>query len=252
MPTAMEKGAVKFFNTKELANLPADIVCEVPLSLYLNGEKISTIACTGLHLRELAVGFLRSEGLLVTRDEIKDVLVVEGPEPAVYVYASEQSQPRGEVNSIAPGGVMGRDGSRAGLKPFEGVSLKFSPQNILDLMEELQQASVIHEATRGTHCSGLAASSGMILTREDIGRHNTVDMIGGHMLLEGMEGSDRTIVTTGRVSSEIVTKVRAMGVPVIVSHSAPTTRAIVLCRELAMTLIGCVRGGTFRVYTGFE
>ena len=252
MPTAMEKGAVKFFNTKELANFPTDIVCEVPLSLYLNGEKISTIACTGLHLRELAVGFFRSEGLLVTRDEIKDVLVVEGPEPAVYVYTSEQNQPRREVNSIAPGGARARDGNGAGLKPFEGVSLKLSPQNILDLMEELQQASVIHEATRGTHCSGLAASSGMILTREDIGRHNTVDMIGGHMLLEGMEGSDRTIVTTGRVSSEIVTKVRAMGVPVIVSHSAPTTRAIVLCRELAMTLIGCVRGGTFRVYTGFE
>jgi len=129
MPTAMEKGAVKFFNTKELANFPTDIVCEVPLSLYLNGEKISTIACTGLHLRELAVGFFRSEGLLVTRDEIKDVLVVEGPEPAVYVYTSEQNQPRREVNSIAPGGARARDGNGAGLKPFEGVSLNSAPKH---------------------------------------------------------------------------------------------------------------------------
>lgn len=252
MRAAMEKGAVKFFNTGELENLPADIVCEVPLSLYLNGGRISTIACTGLHLRELAVGFLRSEGLLVSRDEIKDILVVEGPEPAVYVYTFERMPPGGETNYIGSGGARGRNGTGTGLKPFEGVSLRLSPQNILDLMEELQQASVIHEATRGTHCSGLAASLGMILTREDIGRHNTIDMIGGHMLLEGMEGSDMVIVTTGRVSSEIVTKVRAMGVPVIVSHSAPTTRAIVICRELDMTLVGCVRGGTFRVYTGFE
>jgi FdhD protein len=73
-------------------------------------------------------------------------------------------------------------------------------------------------------------------------------MLGGYMLLEGIESSDKALVTTGRVSSEIVLKVRRMGIPVIISHASTTTRALALCKDLGMTIVGSVRGGKFKVY----
>jgi len=188
-------------------------------------------------------------------EQAKEVRVLEGADPAVHVTAIERERPHPRLKTIGSSGARGtqaqedRDLDKGGTLR-RGLTL--SPQKILELMEQLQLAPKLHEKTRGTHCSGLADESGMIITREDIGRHNTIDMLGGYMLLKDIEGFDKAVVTTGRISSEIVLKVRKMGIPVIVSHSAPTTRAISLCKELGMTLIGYVRDGKFRVYANVE
>jgi FdhD protein len=117
-------------------------------------------------------------------------------------------------------------------------------------MEALLAATVIHERTRGTHCSALAGPGGILAAREDIGRHNTIDMLCGWALTEGVDLADKILLTTGRVSSEIVAKARRMGIAAIVSHSAATTRAVGLAEETGITVIGYVRGGSFIVYAG--
>ena len=114
----------------------------------------------------------------------------------------------------------------------------------------LLRSGRLHEETWGTHCSALAAAGRLIAVREDIGRHNTLDMLGGFALLQGMDLSDKAVLTTGRISAEIVAKVRRMGAPVIISHSAPTSRAIELARAQGMTLIGYVRNGRMKIYSG--
>ena len=89
----------------------------------------------------------------------------------------------------------------------------------------------------------------MIISREDIGRHNTIDMIGGYTLLHDIDCSDKIIMTTGRISSEMVNKVWNLGIPVIITRSAPTAEAIRVLEGAGMTLIGYVRNGRMNVYT---
>ncbi len=245
----IKRQAIRVFKDGRFARVSTDIVREVSLGLFLNGEKIVTIACAGIHLSELAVGYLRSEGMIGTREDLKEVRVAEGSDPTVHVTAAVKERPMPAAPSIASSGARGKRGWEGTLPdgpPSAGMTL--TPRSILEMMGQLLAATQIHEATRGTHCSGLAGEPGIIITREDIGRHNTIDMLGGYMLLEDMDPSGKALVTTGRVSAEIVAKVRRMGVSVIVSHSAATTKAVALCRSLGMTLIGYVRDGSFRVY----
>jgi FdhD protein len=244
-----KRQVIRVFKEGRFSRVSTDIVREVPLRLYLNGAKIVTIACAGIHLRELAVGYLRSEGMIGARRDLKKIRVTEGPDPAVHITAGVKERPDPAALSIGSSGARGKGKWETTLKEaLPSAGMKLSPGLILRVMDQLLRATKIHEATRGTHCSGLAGPSGMIVTREDIGRHNTIDMLGGYLLLEGVYPSGKAIVTTGRVSAEIVTKVARMGVPAIVSHSAPTTKAVALCRDLGMTLIGYVRDGSFRVY----
>ncbi|HAR97631.1 MAG TPA: sulfurtransferase FdhD, partial [Syntrophus sp. (in: bacteria)] len=113
----------------------------------------------------------------------------------------------------------------------------------------LLNGSAIHNLTHGTHCSALATPEGILVLREDIGRHNTLDMLGGYMFLNDIPGRGRILLTTGRVSAEIVQKVWRLGVPILISHSAPTSRALELLAEAGITLIGFVRGGRMNLYT---
>ena len=128
------------------------------------------------------------------------------------------------------------------------ISVKY----VLELMRDLLAQSSLHRLTHGTHCSALADRSGIITAREDIGRHNTIDMLGGYALLEKIDCSDKMILTTGRVSSEIVNKVWKLGAPVIISHSAATSRAINLAKDAGITTIGYVRNARMKVYSGEE
>lgn len=245
----IKRQGVRIFRAGRFTRAAAVIAREVSLGLFLNGEKIVTIACAGIHLGELAVGYLRSEGIIGSRKDLKKIRVAGGSEPTVHLTTAVNQGPITEVPSIASSGARGK-------RKWEGIlpevppssSLTLTPQSILKMMDQLLAASEIHEITRGTHCSGLADESGIILAREDIGRHNTIDMLGGYMLMKDMNPSGKAVVTTGRVSAEIVAKVARMGIPAIVSHSAPTEKAVALCRDLGMTLIGYVRDGSFRVY----
>jgi FdhD protein len=112
------------------------------------------------------------------------------------------------------------------------------------------QSAKIHDLTRGTHCSALADTGKIIASREDIGRHNTIDMLGGYCLLNGIDCADKVLLTTGRVSSEIIVKACRIGAPLIISHSAATSRAVILAGEMGITLVGYVRGGRFKIYAG--
>jgi FdhD protein len=228
----------------------AAIVREIPLEVFLDGRRMGTIACSGLHPEELAVGFLRAEGLLRDRRELAQVETAAGGR-IVRVHR------RGEtaVPAVAPDGqTIGSSGARglgiAGFPaPLHEIDLAVTPAQVQALMDALLNGSAIHNLTHGTHCSALATPEGILVLREDIGRHNTLDMLGGYMFLNDIPGRGRILLTTGRVSAEIVQKVWRLGVPILISHSAPTSRALELLAEAGITLIGFVRGGRMNLYT---
>jgi len=118
-------------------------------------------------------------------------------------------------------------------------------------MKEIQQSSSMsmYRDTHGVHSCALCSSGGIEIFSEDIGRHNAVDKIFGKCFLENISLEDKIILTSGRISSEILIKVAKQKVPVIVSRTAPTDLGVGLAEKLKVTLIGFVRGSRMNVYT---
>ncbi len=240
---------LRSFDGRGFVERSVEVIREVPLEVVLDGTRLATIACSGLHVEELAVGFLRAEGLLADRDEVARVTVRDGA-PVVCVDRRRPGDPALSPADRTLGSSGARGLGRASFPaPLHDCDLEVAPGQVLALMEALLNDAAIHNLTHGTHAAALAVPEGLLVVREDIGRHNTLDMLGGHMLLGAIPGRDRILLTTGRVSAEIVQKVWRLGVPVLISHSAPTSRALELLEEAGITLIGYVRKGRMNLYT---
>lgn len=240
------------FDGKRFRTVGVDVVREELLEVVADGRSIVTIACAGIHLRELAAGFLKQEDLI---EEAADIVRMAFRPGRVDV---QTRRGRGRARRAASPRTIASSGAR-GSRTLEPPSRRktdapacpeLDARSVGDLMDKLLAATAIHERTRGTHCSAIAGPQGIVAAREDIGRHNTVDMLCGWALLEGVDLADKVLLTTGRVSSEIVAKARRMGVPCIVSHSAATSGAVALAEDLGIGVIGYVRGGSFIVYAG--
>jgi len=244
---------ISVYDGKTFSEHDERLVCEIPLEVHVNDRKVITIACAGLHVEELAVGFLRSEGVLRTRDDIVAVEVHPGRTSVKIrtVEGREMLNPEREADrSLASSGARGL-GSPMQRCPEEPLSGKVSlaPEAVLDLMERFLGKACLHEETGGTHAAALVWNGEILAVREDIGRHNTIDMLGGYALLHDMDCRDAVIFRTGRVSSEIVLKIWRLGVPLVCSLSVPTTEAVEITRRAGMTLIGSIRRGRMKIYS---
>jgi FdhD protein len=237
-------------DVKSIVESSTKVIREVTLCINLLGKPLANIACAGNYLDELAIGFLRSERIITSLDEIEKIEVEAKKNSVNIILKNEKKSSEIFVKNIASSGARGRSVSVDLLSPLKvPVEFNIKTQVVLELMEELLEKSILHNETHGTHCSALAQQGKIIALREDIGRHNTVDMLGGYALLQKINLSDAIILTTGRISSEIVYKVWNLGMPAIISRSAPTTKAIELLNKTNIMLIGYVRGGRMNIYS---
>lgn len=245
----IENFNIQFYDGKRASHITERIIREVPVHIYVNDNKIITIACAGIYLEELAVGFLRSEGIIEAARDIDRIEVNASGDSVRILTGQDVTIPDGK--SIFSSGAKG-SGTEVSRMTIS-ADIHIQAQTALDLMEAHLNATKIHRITHGTHCSTLADRQGLILiSREDIGRHNTFDMIGGHTLIHTIDCSDMIIATTGRVSSEIVSKIRRLNIPIILSHAVPTSRAIEVADEAGITIIGYMRSGNMNIYTHKE
>jgi FdhD protein len=136
-------------------------------------------------------------------------------------------------------------------KPVESGA-KVSPARIIERIEDLNRLSETYRRTHGVHNTALASRDETLLFRDDIGRHNAVDMIVGHVFLHGISLKDKMLITTGRLTSEMLIKAAKIGIPILVSRNTATTLAVKLANSLNITLIGYARAGKFTVYAGKE
>ncbi|MBI5441213.1 MAG: formate dehydrogenase accessory sulfurtransferase FdhD [Deltaproteobacteria bacterium] len=233
---------------------PADVMVveELPLTLYANGEEVVTLLTLGDNLLELALGFLRSEGFFSEREEVLGweeepgiVRVRLARDPGLIRKLMEK---RTVTTGCGKGTTFYSALDALRLRPVESP-LKLSSEAILARMNDLQQRSDLYRSTGGTHNATLADEDRTLLFRTDIGRHNAVDMISGRALLDGIDCTHAALLTTGRVSSEILLKVAKMRIGILISRSAPTALALRLAEEVGVTVVGYVRGGRFNVYT---
>lgn len=229
------------------------VVRETALTVYVNSKEFATLICSPLDLEYLAVGFLCSEGVLVRREDLIEIAVDEKKGIASLKIRGEVSEDRlvlkrHVASSCGRSGVSAHfQGDCTGLTPLTS-DLRVKSAIISNLAEELQAKAVIFRHTGGTHNAALACDGKIAIFMEDIGRHNTIDKIFGKCFLENISREDKVIVYSGRISSEILLKVARMGVPVLISRSAPTELAIRLADQLNITVVGFARGNSFNIY----
>ena len=255
--TRQETKRVTEIKSGQAVERELSVVREAPLTIFVNGRELLTLVTTGDANRELAIGFLLSEGFLADRGDLRS-LREDSEEGLVEVEvtgdlsAIEELWGRRTVTSGCGKGATFYsllDSIQA--RPVaEGFSV--SPDQVTGLMAELNRLSHLYRETRGVHNSALADTEKILVFRDDIGRHNAVDKIRGACFLEEIPLEDKLILTTGRLTSEIVIKVAKMEVPILVSRSAPTSLGIELAQRMNLTLIGYVRGERMTVYCGGE
>jgi FdhD protein len=253
-----EKGVVSFpvytFDSRGFSRTDADIIREIPLRIFVNDRPLVTIACTGIYTDELALGYLKSEGLIRNASDIRDIRI-DLKAGTVHLLTAAAVAPERTKDPF--GGHIGSSGAHSRvendrhrlLDPIGLDTLRLSAEQVMPLMDRFVGLCVLHRITRGTHGAAITDGKEILVVREDIGRHNAIDMLAGHALLHHWDCSDKAVLRTGRISMEIVYKAWNLGIPVVVSLAVPTARAIEMAHEAGITIIGAVRDGSMNVYT---
>jgi len=237
------------FSSGEWTATATAVPSEMALSVYVNKQELATLLCTPAKLNYLILGFLYSEGVIDRMDDIASMRVCEDDSLAeVTLVRSDYSPPVRRTLASGCGGGVTLDKQ---LDPVEsGVTV--TPGQVSALMRQLNEQAKLYRYCGGVHTAGLGDGGHLVVVAEDIGRHNTVDKIMGECLMAGQPTKDRALVATGRISSEMLSKAARMQVPIVISRSSPTDRAIALARELGITLIGYARGDRLSVYSHAE
>jgi FdhD protein len=241
------------------------VVGEAPLEIRAAGPRQEPVAVavtmrTPGNEAELAVGFLRTEGLL----EGQEVLGTSGGDPGTLSQPDDTivvrlSRPFDDSKVAERHFVATASCGICGKASIDEVALRAEPipegpvvsrSVILALPDLLRAAQRAFDETGGLHAAGLFTPKGELLAlREDVGRHNAIDKLVGSQILAGaMPLHDRLLMVSGRVSFEIVQKAAVAGIPIVCAVSAPSDLAIETAERLGVTLVGFLRGDGFNVY----
>ncbi len=241
----------------------SDIVAvEEPLEIRLHGEPFQVLMRLPGWEKELALGFLHTEGIVQSLSEVITVHFCG--------TATDPLLPPNVVDVKLTDAALARRGRRhlevsyssCGLCAKEAVSeivsrvppvasgLAVAPETLLHLMDRLLKAQTVFHDTGGTHGVALASPDGAVfIAAEDVGRHNAMDKVIGRALLERRDFSGLVAFLSGRISFEMALKCLRAGIPILAAVSAPTSMALALARELGLTTAGFLRGQRFNIYT---
>jgi FdhD protein len=257
MDNETERVSILKFTETGSTGIEDMVAKESPLTIILNNRELVTLLCSPENLKYLAVGFLFSEGLLKSKDEIKKIIVDD--RRGVVRVETEGDE---ELASDALFKRFITSGCGRGASFYSAIDaqdqakvesrLKISTLEVLALVHEFQHRSQVYRSTGGVHSAALCDIRDILVFDEDIGRHNAVDKIFGACILNDIATDDHILITSGRISSEILLKIARRNVPVIVSKSAPTNLGVRLANDLGVTLVGFVRGKRMNVYTHAE
>jgi FdhD protein len=226
-----------------------EVVREQPLTVWVNGEKFLTLLCSPVKLDALVVGYLWMEKVIAGLDELRrlEVSPVDGRAEVTLSHPVVLPTER-ILTSGCGGGITFRIDHR--LFPRLTSSLRVAPETLAARMKDLFAAAVLYRESRGIHGAALSDGERLLVVAEDVGRHNAVDKVKGEALLHGIPTEDRILLSTGRVSSEMLLKAARMGVPLVASRTSPTEMAVALAEQLNVTVCGYVRGDGLNVYAG--
>ena len=225
------------------------VIEESLVSIYVNGLELATVMCSPTEQEALALGFLYNEGIISSVEEVALVKAnVARTVVDVFLKRDDFDPPRRMVLTSGCGGGITLQHLTDAYPALE-TDFACTPQHIFQRMRDLQGAARLYNQVRGVHTAVLANQERLLVSAEDVGRHNAVDKIAGKALLEGIKTRDCILLTSGRISSEMLGKARRMGVPLVASRTSPTSISVRLAQAWNICVVGYVRQGSMRVYT---
>lgn len=230
-----------------------EVIEEITLTIYVNGVDFVSMMGTPLNQDWLAVGFLMNEGIISDLEEIKDLRITDDGCCIDVWLSTDVELPQKMVLTSGCGGGLTQEDPRPGIEPIP-VGASLEPNLILEAFTHLQTKESLYAKSRGVHAAGLLdLESGQLLqVAEDLGRHNAIDKLHGACLMQEISMEDRALITTGRISSEMLRKGAFMRCPIIASRTSPTSAAVDLALAWKITLVGYARHGKLRVYSNPE
>ena len=256
-PNPEEKGL-----TRQVAGLDhlgtefsLNVVEELPLTIWLNGQEIVTAMTIGDYPEYLAQGFLSNQGMLAKEEIVQSVdfdaeletVVVRTNRPTNY---EAKLQKKTRTSGCAVGTVFGDI-----MEGIEGLRLppaRLKTSWLYSLTRQINQMPSLYLSAGAIHGTVLCLRDEPLVYMEDVGRHNAVDKVAGWMRVTQTSGADKILYTTGRLTSEMVIKCALMGIPVLASRSGFTAWGVELAKQVGLTLIGRMRGQRFQCLSGQE
>jgi FdhD protein len=239
------------YDQGSLTSVEQQVVQEYPLRLEVNGRELAILIASPHQLNFLVAGFLRLQGFIKGLDDIQSLGVCSE-------FGAARVRIRGEMpERLTPTLTSGCGTGISFQLPASPIRsacsdrapARFTPPQIFTLMQELAQRAENYRAHGGIHSAAVGDGQQLLLYSEDLGRHNTLDRIAGEALFKKIDLHGTLLVTSGRVSTEMVAKAAQLGIAMIASRTSPTDMAIKLSEQAGLALVGYVRGHTFDVYS---
>ncbi len=229
-------------------SVEGNITHEGLVRIFVNGHELATFMCTPREQDELALGFLRAEGIIRSLSDVRRIVVCpSGACVDVWLRHDDFEMPARRIITSGCGGGITFDDLSSHHAPLN-THATVTPDQIFARMHDLYQAASLYRVTQGIHTSALSDGERLVLVAEDVGRHNTVDRLWGKAMKQNISTGGLILLATGRISSEMLGKAAKMGVPIVVSRTSATSLSVALGRAWNITVIGYVRRNSLRVY----
>ena len=225
------------------------VVQEAPLRLTVNGRELATLIGSPHQLHLLVAGFLRNQGFVENLDDFQCLGICQEFGVAHVRLAKEITMRL--VPTLTSGCGTGVSFNLAGteLRSMQQQDVCYPAASVFALTQDLNRLAEQYRCHGGIHSAAVGDDSGLLLYAEDLGRHNTFDRIAGEALFRDLDLAGKMLVTSGRVSTEMVAKAARLGIVLIASRTSPTNMAIEMCEAAGISLIGYLRGESFELYS---
>ncbi len=232
-------------------DVDSPVITETRLTLSINGKEWVDFLCSPVDQFDLCSGFLFTNGVIQNINEITSLDLVHC-DTLADIWLSHPADPpeKWQRNSGCSGGV-----SNPAVKLYpltEPEKFSISQDAITELLRTFYSKQTLYRESGGVHSSALCDCTKILMLAEDIGRHNTLDKLAGHLLREPAQTDERIIITTGRISLEMMQKAAQMRAGWVISRTSPTSASIDLAEDLGMGVIGYARTDECTIYCGAD
>ncbi len=225
------------------------IVEEGLVCISVNGQELATFMCTPRDLEKLALGFLYNEQIISSLDDVRHLRVSKATTCVdVWLWDTSFTRPERAIVTSGCGGGVTFDDLSGRHDPLT-VELCAEPEQLAGLMQQMLLNADSYKQARGIHTAVLAERDQVLLQVEDVGRHNCLDKLCGAALQQNMPTEGRILLSSGRISSEMINKARRLQTPIVCSRTSPTSLSVALAEAWNMTIVAYIRKNRMRIYT---
>lgn len=232
--------------------IDGEVVDEALVCISINGEELVTFMCSPTDLKEMAVGFLYNEGIIDSLNEVRTIHISKQNSCVdVWLKKEDTLLPQRKIITAGCGGGVTFDDLSGQHEPLDS-DLTTTSEELTDLMRQMHMGAELYHRARGIHTAAIGEKLTLTLQVEDVGRHNCLDKLAGAALLKELPTEDRILLSSGRISSEMINKARRLKTPIVCSRTSPTSLSVALAEKWNLTIVAYLRKNRMRVYTHRE